>query len=340
MLIALENVVISKKKLTSLVVKKLTEVNIPENDAIIVADVLVHANLRNVNSHGVLRTEHYVERIKKGGINKNPNISIKETGLATAIVDGDDGLGHVVTKIAMDYVIQQAKTTGVSFAGVINSSHGGALSYFVNEATKEDMIGIAMTHTDKFVVPFGGKEPFLGTNPLAFGFPADKHKPILLDMATSNAALGKIIHAKEVGEKIPDNWGVDENGFPTTNPNDVKALLSVGGPKGYGLGLVVDILSGILTGSAFGPYINPMYEKLDKKRKLGHFVGVINPDFFSNINDFKENIDKLIDDLHQSPANPNFDKVMVPGEPEQLFEEDRVNNGIPIPKTIYEYLIS
>ncbi|MED1469173.1 ureidoglycolate dehydrogenase [Bacillus salipaludis] len=333
-------VTVSKEDLISFVVNKLTKVGIPEEGARVVADVLVHANLRNVNSHGILRTEHYVTRIKAGGINPNPNITMEKTGPASAIVDGDDGLGHIVAQKAMSYAIDIAKANGIGLVGVINSSHCGAMSYFVNQAAEEKMIGLAMTHTDKFVVPFGGKAPFFGTNPIAFGFPAKDNKPIILDMATSNAALGKIIHAKEVGKEIPNDWGVDENGNRTTDPHKVSALLPFGGPKGYGLAMVVDVLSGLLTGSAFGPHISAMYGDLDKKRKLGHFIGAINPAMFTNPEEFLKNMDQMIDEIHEAEPAAGFNKVMVPGEPEQLSEERRLKDGIPVPKSIYDYLVS
>jgi ureidoglycolate dehydrogenase (NAD+) len=285
-----------------------------------------------------LRTEHYVERVIKGGLNVNPTFSIKETGPVTAIFDGDDGFGHVVSKYAMDHAIELAKKNGVGMVGVINSSHCGALSYFVNQAADEKLIGMAMTHTDKFVVPFGGREPFFGTNPIAYGFPAKKNKSIILDMATSNAALGKILHAREAGKEIPDNWGVDKDGIPSTNPNEVVALLPFGGPKGYGLAMVVDILSGIMTGSAFGPHIKPMYGDYNEMRKLGHFYCVINPSMFTDPSVFLENMDRMIDDIHEMKPVEGFSRVMVPGEPEQLKEEDSIQNGVSVTETVYNYL--
>jgi len=333
------DVVVSYEELKNLVVKKLSNAGIPNEHAGIVADVLVHANLRGVNSHGVLRTEHYVKRINEGGINTNPKFTVKETGPSTAIFDGDDGMGHVVAKEAMDYAINMAKKNGVGMVGVINSSHCGALSYFVQQAAQENMIGIAMTHTDKVVVPFGGAKPFFGTNPIAFGFPAKENKPIILDMATSNVAFGKVLHAREVGKSIPGDWGVDENGKPTTDPEKVSALLPFAGPKGYGLAMVVDIFSGILVDAAFGPHITAMYGDYNKKRKLGHFIAAINPAVFTNLETFLRNVDQMINEIHTAQPAEGFTRVMVPGEPEQQNEDERMKNGIPISESIYNYLI-
>jgi ureidoglycolate dehydrogenase (NAD+) len=336
----MSEVLVSHEELKELVVKKLNNVGVPTENAQIVAEVLVHADLRGVHSHGVLRTEHYVKRVLEGGLNPKPEITFKETGPVSGVVNGDDGFGHIVAKEAMGHAIRLAKQNGVGFVGVVNSSHCGALSYFVNQAIEEDVIGIAMTHTDKAVVPFGGAKPFFGTNPIAFGFPAMVNDPIILDMATSGVAMGKVFQARESGKQsIPSDWGVDEKGNSTTDPHQVVSLLPAGGAKGYGLALMIDVLSGILTGSAFGPHINPMYEGYDKKRKLGHFFCAINPNVFGAGATFFSSIDQMIDEIHSVPAAEGFNKVMAPGEPEQLKEEKYRENGIPVTESVYEYLV-
>ncbi|WCK56797.1 ureidoglycolate dehydrogenase [Aneurinibacillus sp. Ricciae_BoGa-3] len=318
---------------------KLQIAGVPSDHADIVADVLVHADARGVTSHGVLRTEHYVKRVKKGGLNVNPNFSVKETGPVTAIFNGDDGLGHVVSKYAMEHAIKLAKRNGIGMVSVINSSHCGALSYFVKQAAEANLVGMAMTQTDKVVVPFGGAEPYFGTNPIAYGFPASKHKPVILDMATSNVAFGKVLHAREAGTTIPADWGVDSSGKPSTDPNEVVALLPFAGPKGYGLAMVVDILSGIMTGSAFGPHITPMYGAYNEMRKLGHFFCVINPAMFTDPQSFLANMDRMIDEIHETKPAEGFNRVLVPGEPEQLREEERIQNGVPVTESVYNYLM-
>lgn len=327
------------EELKELSAKKMTASGLSSKHAEIVADVLVHADLRGVSSHGVLRTEHYVTRMKAGGINLSPQFSVEETGPCTAIFNGDDGMGHVVTKEAMDSAIQMAQDNGIGMVSVINSSHCGALSYFVQQAVDAKLVGVAMTQTDKIVVPFGGADPYFGTNPIAYGFPAKMNDPVILDMATSNVAFGKILYAKEADKEIPSDWGVDKDGTATTDPSKVVSLLPFGGPKGYGLGMVVDVMSGILTGSAFGPHIVKMYGDYDKKRKLGHFVYVINPSFFTAQNDFLENMDQMINEIHQIKPAEGFQKVLVPGEPEQNLQKKRLKEGIPIPASLYDYLI-
>ncbi|MEK4069989.1 ureidoglycolate dehydrogenase [Peribacillus sp. FSL R5-0717] len=331
-------VTIQAEEAKRLVIKQLTKVGLNEETAGKIAEVLVHADLRNVNSHGVLRTEHYVNRLQAGGINPEAQISFQKTGPVTGVVDGDDGFGHVISDVAMDHAIDMARESGVGMVTVFNSSHCGALSYFVQKAADAKLIGIAMSHTDKIVVPFGGKTSFLGTNPIAYGVPAKKKKPYILDMATSNVAWGKILQAREEGKEIPEGWGVDENGAAVTDPNKVVSLSTFGGPKGYGLSLIVDVFSGLLAGAAFGPHIGKMYEDLDKKRKLGHYFCVINPSFFTDTDIFLEQMDQMIEELKQVEPAPGFDRVYVPGEIEQINEEKNLKHGITIASSVYEFL--
>ncbi|WHY95274.1 ureidoglycolate dehydrogenase [Peribacillus simplex] len=331
-------VTIQAEEAKRLVIQQLTKVGLNEENAGKIAEVLVHADLRNVNSHGVLRTEHYVNRLQAGGINPDAQISFQKTGPVTGVVDGDDGFGHVISDVAMDHAIEMARDNGVGMVTVFNSSHCGALSYFVQKAADAKLIGIAMSHTDKIVVPFGGKTSFLGTNPIAYGVPAKTKKPFILDMATSNVALGKILQAREEGKEIPEGWGVDENGANVTDPNKVVSLSTFGGPKGYGLSVIVDVFSGLLAGAAFGPHIGKMYDDLDKKRKLGHYFCVINPSFFTDTDIFLEQMDQMIEELQQVEPAPGFDRVYVPGEIEQINEEKNMKHGITIASSVYEFL--
>ncbi|MCY9002353.1 ureidoglycolate dehydrogenase [Peribacillus frigoritolerans] len=331
-------VTIQAEEAKRLVIKQLTKVGLNEETAGKIAEVLVHADLRNVNSHGVLRTEHYVNRLQAGGINPEAQISFQKTGPVTGVVDGDDGFGHVISDVAMDHAIDMARENGVGMVTVFNSSHCGALSYFVQKAADAKLIGIAMSHTDKIVVPFGGKTSFLGTNPIAYGVPAKTKKPYILDMATSNVAWGKILQAREEGKEIPEGWGVDENGAAVTDPNKVVSLSTFGGPKGYGLSVIVDVFSGLLAGAAFGPHIGKMYDDLDKKRKLGHYFCVINPSFFTDTDIFLEQMDQMIEELKQVEPAPRFDRVYVPGEIEQINEEKNLKHGITIASSVYEFL--
>lgn len=334
----MNTVVLQHDELKNYCIAKLVAVGVSEEHATIVADVLVHANLRGVDSHGVMRMEHYIKRINSGGINPQPSVRHRMTGAATALVDGDDGLGHVVAKKAMALAVEIARESGVGMVGVINSSHCGALSYYVNQAADHNMVGLAMSNTDKAVVPFGGKKPFFGTNPLAFGFPARNKKHVILDMATSVVAYGKVLHAKENGKSIPADWAVDAEGRSITDPAKYFALMPFGGPKGFGLALVVDIFAGILTGSAFGPHVSLMYGDYGQKRKLGQFFCAVNIESFTETEMFLDSMDSLIEELHAVPAAEGFSQVLVPGEPESMLEKQRLEQGIPINEAEYKFL--
>lgn len=331
---------VTKEKLHELIQTKLHRAGLTKEHAGIVADVLVHADVRGVHSHGAMRVEYYAERIAKGGINANPTFTFEKTGTASGIFDGDNGSGHVAAKFGMDRAISMAKENGAAIVGVRRIAHSGALSYFVQQAAKAGMIGISVCQSDPMVVPFGGAEPYYGTNPIAFAAPAENKKMITFDMATTVQAWGKILHARSKHEAIPDTWAVDQNGEPTTDPFKVNALLPIAGPKGYGLMMMVDILSGVLLGLSFGNRVSSMYHNLSEGRNLGQLHIVINPAFFTNASQFKANITKTMQDLNGMKPAPGFDRVLYPGQNYDLIEKENEVNGIEIVDEIYDYLVS
>ncbi|HLQ72101.1 MAG TPA: ureidoglycolate dehydrogenase, partial [Bacillota bacterium] len=241
---------------------------------------------------------------------------------------------------AMDEAIHMAKENGVAIVGVKHMSHSGALSYVVEKAANAKMIGISVCQSDPMVVPFGGSEPYYGTNPIAFSAPGKDGNNIIFDMATTVQAWGKVLHARSKNEPIDDDWAVDANGKPTTNPHDVKALLPIAGPKGYGLMMMVDILSGILLGLPFGKNVTSMYEDLTKYRRLGQLHIVINPAFFTSIEGFLEHISETMNDLNAIKPAGGFDEVLYPGQPNERIQESYEKEGIEIVDDIYEYLVS
>ncbi|MBD2862681.1 ureidoglycolate dehydrogenase [Paenibacillus oceani] len=319
-------------------VHKLTASGVGKDEAEFVADVLVHADLRGVESHGVMRLEHYIAKIEAGGINPRPDIKLSRPTPALAIVHGDDGLGHLVAGKAMETAIQLAREHGIGLVSVNGSSHCGALSYYVKMAASHRLIALMMVNTDKLVVPFGAASPYFGTNPLAYAIPAKRHRPIVLDMATSTVAYGKILYALENGLPIPPGWAVDDRGQPTEDPRQARALLPFGGAKGYGLSLLVDVCAGLLTGSPFGPHVPAMYGDYARKRGLGQFIVTIDPDKCSTSGPFAERVDQMIDELRRLPPAPGIDAVKVPGELEDDTERERLRHGIPVPETLYDYL--
>lgn len=331
---------VNKEELKQLIQTKLQKAGLIKEHAHVTADVLVHANLRGGHSHGAMRVEYYAERIAKGGINIDPHMELEETGPSTAIYHADNGIGHYAADRAMDEAISIAKENGVAIMGVKNMSHSGALSYVVEKAANAKMIGISICQSDPMVVPYGGTEPYYGTNPIAFSAPGKDGKNIIFDMATTVQAWGKVLHARSKNEPIDDDWAVNANGEATTDPHDVKALLPIAGPKGYGLMMMVDILSGILLGLPFGKNVTSMYEDLTEYRKLGQLHIVINPAFFTSIDGFLEHITETMTDLNAIKPAQGFDEVLYPGQPNERIREEYERDGIKIVDDIYAYLIS
>lgn len=331
---------VDKTKLKELMKNKIIRAGLKEEHAEVVADVLLHADLRGIHSHGAMRVEYYAERIAKGGINTDPKMKFEKTGPSTAILDGDNGAGHYFSRLGMEEAIKIAKENGIAIVGVRNISHSGALSYFVQQAANKKMVAISMCQSDPMVVPFGGSDPYYGTNPIAFAAPSSTGKNIIFDMATTVQAWGKVLHARSKNEAIPDDWAVDENGEPTTDPFKVQALVPIAGPKGYGLMMMVDVLAGILLGLPYGKHVTSMYEDLTEYRKLGQLHIVINPEFFGNAEVFLETITNTMKELKEIKPAKGFDEVLYPGEPNEIQQAIYEKEGIEIVDDIYNYLES
>ena len=331
---------VTKEQLFKLIKEKLMKAGLQDVSAEHVADVLVFADHRGIHSHGAVRVEYYAERIAKGGITVQPNYRLEKTGPASAIYHGDNGPGHEAALYAMEEAIAMAKDNGIAVVGVKAISHSGALGYFVEKAAQEGMVAISVCQSDPMVVPFGGTEPYFGTNPIAFSCPTNDERIITFDMATTVQAWGKILDARSKGKDIPDTWAVDAAGVPTTNSRDVHALLPVAGPKGYGLMMMVDILSGALLGLPQGIHVSSMYADLTKGRDLGQLHIVINPAFFTDPKQFKTQISTMLNELKQQPAAQGYDEVYYPGERGKLRAEKYDKQGIEIPDDIYDYLMS
>jgi ureidoglycolate dehydrogenase (NAD+) len=317
-------------RLTAFTAVCLEKLGLPPADARLVAETLVEANLRGVDSHGVVRLPHYATRLRNGSIKPRPNITVKRTGPATAMVDGDAGMGQLVAVRAMNEAIALARETGVGVAGVRNSSHCGAMAYFVELAVKQGMIGVALTHTDPIMAPTGMKRNFLGSNPIAFAAPGGEEPPIVVDMATTYVAWGKVIVAREEGETIPPDWGVDAEGKPATDPNKVVGLAPMAGPKGYALAAMIEVLCAHLVGVPFGTHVTKMYGELDKPRNLGHFMLALDIARFTDPAAFKAQIDVFVREIHaEAPVDPAR-PPLAPGEPERLTAAKRRQTGVPV----------
>jgi LDH2 family malate/lactate/ureidoglycolate dehydrogenase len=313
-------------------------------DASLAADVLLRSDLRGIDSHGVARLNGYVRLWEKKRINARPVIKVVHETATTATVDGDGGLGLVVAPYAMKLAIEKANVYGTGWVAVKNSNHFGIAGYHALLAVEKDMIGISMTNASPLVAPTYSSERLLGTNPMCYAFPAGKYPPVIVDMATAAAANGKLEIAQRSNQPIPEGWAQDKNGNSTTNPNELKlggSLLPLGSDKdhgshkGYGLGATVDILSAVLSGANYGPWVPPFVAFLDPPTDpvgegIGHFVGAMRIDGFRPKEDFKNHLDNWIERFKNSNTIDPDKKVIIPGEPEFNFEIERKKNGIPL----------
>lgn len=325
-----EDVRVDHEELSTFAQTLFSEAGLDDEPSHVVADALVTANLRGVDSHGVVRLEPYVRKIEEGGFNASPDITVTHSRPSAYTVDADDGPGQYATVTAMDAVTDAARETGTAFASVVNSNHFGTGAYYTQAAAEEGCIGFAMTNVGPNVAPFGGIDPYFGTNPLAYSVPTNHSYAITLDMATSVVAKGKVILADEEGESIPDHWAIDRDGNPTTAPEDVHALRPVGGPKGYGLGLFVDICSGLLSGMGSSPNVDSLYDDYARPQRVGHFVGAIDISAFRDLSTFKADLDEVIADLKSVRTDDGVDEVKLPGEIEAETRAEREENGIPL----------
>lgn len=332
---------LSHDELKKLMKNKLMRAGLSDEHADMTADVLVWSDERGYHSHGSVRMEYYSERIAKGGITTAPKFDYKVTGPCSGILDADNGIGYVGANVGMKRAIEMAKENGIAIVGVKNISHSGAIGYYVEMAAKAGLVAVSMCQSDPMAVPFGGAEPFYGTNPIAFGAPTADDRNVVFDMATTVQAWGKILDKRSRNEQIPDDWAVDEKGNPVTDPQKVNALVPIAGAKGYGLMMMVDVLSGIMLGVPFGKHVSSMYNDLSEGRNLGHLHIVIDPSRFTDMDSFRKNMTTVLDELNGMPAAEGNSKVYYPGERALLRKEKQyADGGIEIVDDIYKYLIS
>jgi len=335
--------IISECQLMEFCVQTLQKAGLPQEDAWTVADSLIAANLRGVDSHGVLRLPSYIRRLLDGGANPKPQIQVIRRGASFVRLDGDRGMGQVVGKYAMKETLELASQTGIGVATVCNSDHFGAAAYYAMMALKQDMIGLAITNAAPIMCVWGGKGRFIGNNPIAIAVPAGKEFPIVLDMAVSNVAGGKVRIAEKKGIKIPLDWIVDEEGNPTDDPNAFGgktggSLLPLG-YKGYGLGVMGEILSGILSGGRILDEMPLWLVDTSLTVGIGHFMLAIHVDAFIPIQEFKNRADHLVQRIHSAPRAKGVERIYLPGEIEHLSELKRRAEGIPVSEAVFQDLV-
>jgi L-2-hydroxycarboxylate dehydrogenase (NAD+) len=325
---------------------------VPKIDAKQAADVLARADLRGIDSHGVARLHSYFDMLTLGRINPKPRIKMVRSAPSTATVDGDNGLGLVVGPQANRVAMDLAEKSGSGWVSVRNTNHFGIAGYYVLKALERDLIGWAMTNSTKLVAPLWGAERMLGTNPIAIAFPGKEEPPIVIDMATSATAYGKIEIARRRGEAIPEGWAIDHAGRGTTNPDEMiagGAMLPLGsdreggGHKGYALAMMVDVLSCVLSGANWGPFAPPfaLRQEVPKRsvgKGIGHFFGALRIDGFIDPEEFKRQIDEYIRVFRATKPAPGTNGPLIPGDPEREAEKVRREKGVPLILPVVEEL--
>lgn len=324
---------ITAKQEKAIIMEILTRMNVKEEHAGIVADVTLDANLKGFTSHGLGRFPQYVKGLKAGTIATDNEIEIEKETPAMALINGNHIFGHVVAYKAMEIAIQKAKETGIAVVGIHDSNHFGVAGYYSDMAVMDDMIGLVIANTEPAVAPIGGKEPILGTNPIAIGIPSNKHY-VSVDMATSASARGKLLEAMRKGQKIPENVALDEDGNPTIDPECALrgSILPFGAHKGYALAFMIEIMAGPLVRAASGKAVKGTANPEEMCTK-GDLIMAIDPSKFVDLDEFKEEVDELIAEIKSSGDN-----IFIPGDMEVLNIKKAKENGLPVDDVLYTQL--
>lgn len=336
-----KDVVINHEELKSFAAKILHKAGAPREHADLVSDSLVRADLRGISSHGISRLPIYAKRLAVGVVNSKPNIRIIKELAGTVLLDGDNGMGTVVAAEAMRLCIKKAKQAGIGFSAVRRANHFGIAAYYTLQAVNEGMIGIAISNAPPSIAAWGGVDPKLGTNPMSIAIPAGTHPPLVLDMATSVVARGKIILAAKQGLPIPEGWALTKDGLPTTDADAAMegTSLPFGGPKGYGIGLANDILSGVLSGAFYGSLLNSLWDNFEEPQNVGFFMGAINIAAFADPIEFGQKLDAYFDEIKSGRKAPGTKEILIPGEIELRAEERFSKEGVAIPAAVVSELL-
>ncbi len=325
---------ISGEKLRAFIASAFAAVAIPGEDAKAIAQLMAQADINGSEGHGVFRLPQYIRRIKGKAVNVKPNIRIEREMAGMALVHGDNGMGHLVMKFATETAIEKAKTAGVAWVGARWSNHAGPASLYASMPLAHNMIGLYMAvGSANHLPPWGGLDMLLSTNPIAVAVPAGEEPAIVLDMATTVAAYGKVKTKAQRGEMMPEGWMMDREGKPLTDPKRASEgfLLPIGGYKGYGLALVMGLLAGNLNGAAMGKDVVDFNNDDTTETNTGHTIVAINIEAFQDLKEFKQGVDTLIRDIRNSQRLPGVDRIRLPGEGTHVARADHEKNGIPMP---------
>jgi LDH2 family malate/lactate/ureidoglycolate dehydrogenase len=306
-----------------------------------VTEAMLEGHLRGAHNQGTGRLPIYVKRIELGLINAKPVHRVVRDSGAVALLDADNGMGHYAAAKAMGMAIEKAQEFGIGSVGVMNSTHFGVAAYYSRIASERGKIGLVFTNSTSLMAAPGGAERLIGNNPVSVGVPREGKAPVLLDMACSNVSYSTIQRAVQEGEQIPAGWGTDKNGVETNDPAavlDMGMLIPAGGHKGYGLAVMIDILAGVLTGSAFGKDVGHLYQDLEESQRTGHLLTAIDIDHFMDRKTLNERLEKYIDMIKSSPKAPGVEEILLPGEGADRRRRDSLDKGIALPAGIVKQL--
>jgi LDH2 family malate/lactate/ureidoglycolate dehydrogenase len=330
-------VIVSASHLTCFVTEAFEQFGVPSAEAITVANSLVEAELEGQSSHGVVRVPFLLEQLDRGYINPRPKPNLLCERGATGLLDGDNGLGPVVGTRALEIAIAKSRKYGIGIVAVRRSNHLGALAFYVRRAATEGMLALATSNTPPAMAPPGGRTAVLGTNPIAAAFPSSDH-PIVVDMATTQAARGRILNAAATGQGIPETWAVDEDGQPTSDPHRALAgtLSPLGGAKGFALALIVEVLAGVLSGSAVGPEVVGTFKASSRPSDIGHCFLAIDPTSFGL--GFEQRMHKLGETIRGVAVTDPTKPVRLPGDRRRRERQEHLRLGIDVPATVLDQL--
>jgi LDH2 family malate/lactate/ureidoglycolate dehydrogenase len=335
---------ISSAKIQAFIEKALCKVGLPPEDSAKVAELMTEADLTGADAHGIFRLPQYVQRIQAGGLNPKPAIKVKRTAPATALVDGDNGMGHLVMSRAAETAIEIARETGVAWVGAHHSNHAGPAALYATMPVEHGMIGLySAVASANHMAMWGGVDALLGTNPLAVGIPTGEEPPVILDIATTTVSYGTIKNYALQGKSIPEGWMINRaDGKPLTDPrrSNEGILLPIGGYKGSGLALVLGLLAGTLNGAAFGRDVVDFNADATTETNTGHFIVAVDVARFTPLSTYKAEVDRHLRDLRASARLPGCDEIRIPGEQRIGRYERRLRDGVPLSPELRQKLDS
>jgi L-2-hydroxycarboxylate dehydrogenase (NAD+) len=328
-------------QLRKFITAAMTRLGLPEADAAVVGRLMAEADLQGSDGHGVIRLPQYGRRIRAGGINLSPNIKVVQERSGMAVLDGDNGMGHLVMQRAAELAIEKARLCGIGWVGSRFSNHAGPASLYARMPLAHDMIGLYFAVGNaNHLPPWGGLDMLLSTNPIAVAVPAGQEPPVVLDMATTVAAYGKVKAKAQRGEPMPVGWMIDRFGQPLTDPKRAEEgfLMPIGGYKGYGLSLIVGVLAGTLNGAAMGKDVIDFNHDDTTTTNTGQAVMAIDLNAFGDVADFKARVDRVVRDLRSSERMPDVERIWMPGEQSHARRAANERDGIPMPSALLKQL--